>query len=180
MFRIMALCFALLAPAAAAQDFSALDRPGAVALMRHAQATEGTDGDDFSLRDCATQRRLDAAGRDQARRIGAAMQEAGLEIDRVWSSPYCRCLATAEFMGVGPVEEMAALTSYEGLRAPEKTQAVIDRIAALPDDETVLVVTHQVNLAALSGVVAEPGEVVIVARGAEAPLIVLDRVLIAP
>lgn len=69
-------------------------------------ATEPRIGDPpgFQLDDCATQRNLSEAGREEARRIGAAFRARGIPIGRVLSRRWCRCLETAglAFGTVGP------------------------------------------------------------------------------
>ena len=184
MTRMFLLVLMLLAPAAAAQDLSALERPGAVALMRHAHAPGHGDGgpDGFDIDDCTTQRTLNAAGRAQARRIGAALREAGISFDHVWSSRYCRCRETAELLGLGPVEEVESLDAFSGdrLQNPEKTQAVLALLAALPEGDRALLVGHQVNIAALTTRVTEPGEIVVALRDGDGGLEVIDQVRIAP
>jgi hypothetical protein len=53
--------------AVSANDWAALDQPGAIAIMRHALALGTGDPADFELGDCSTQRNLSAEGREQAR-----------------------------------------------------------------------------------------------------------------
>src|SRR5687768_1696201 len=83
---------ALLLPARAqglANAWTLLRRPGHVVFIRHA-ATPGGSGDPpgYRLDDCASQRNLTDAGRDQARRTGEAFRARGLAFDRVLSSPW--------------------------------------------------------------------------------------------
>ena len=56
----------LLPGLASANDWDALEQPGAMAIMRHALAPGTGDPSEFRLGDCATQRNLDARGREQA------------------------------------------------------------------------------------------------------------------
>ena len=166
MKRFLILIFVLLvAPVAStAQDWSLLKRPGAVALMRHALAPGTGDPASFTLGDCTTQRTLNGAGRDQARRIGTAMRQAGVAFDAVWSSQWCRCLETARLVGMGEVTEVAPLNSHFAGRgdAEAQRQAVIGALAQAPDGARHLLVTHQVNISALSGRFARSGEIVVV------------------
>jgi len=179
---ILAVLLALASPVAA-QDFSALERPGTVAIMRHALAPDTPEeGATFDIGDCATQRTLNEAGREQARRTGAALRAQGIAFDHVWSSQYCRCRETADLMDVGAVEEVAALNSFpEGqLRSPEQTGAVRERLAALPKGDRALIVTHQTNIAALTTRVTDAGEILVALRDGSGGLEVIDRVRIAP
>ncbi|QYX58392.1 histidine phosphatase family protein [Roseovarius sp. SCSIO 43702] len=180
--RLVLLCLVLVLPAlASAQDWSLLERPGAIALMRHALAPGTGDPAGFRREDCATQRNLDAAGRAQARRIGTAMRDAGITVDVIWSSGWCRCRETARLLGLGEVTHLPALDSHFAGRgdAVAQAEAVIGALAALPDGARPLLVTHQVNVSALTGRFARSGEIVVVRRDGRA-LTVLGTILIAP
>ena len=66
-------------------------------LIRHAITTPGVgDPPGFRLEDCSTQRNLTDAGRAHARRIGEEWRARKISIGRLVSSPWCRCLETAE------------------------------------------------------------------------------------
>ena len=58
-------------PTPADAHFARLSEPSIVAILRHAFAPGTGDPATFALYDCATQRNLDAQGREQARKIGA-------------------------------------------------------------------------------------------------------------
>jgi phosphohistidine phosphatase SixA len=161
--------------------WQALKRPGAIALMRHALAPGTGDPPNFVLGDCATQRNLDARGREQARQIGAALREQGIVFDRVLTSQWCRCRETAELLNAGPVENLPALNSFfaDSSTRSAQTAATEAFLRALPDTTRVLLVTHQVNITALTGVFPASGEVVVGAMG-PAGFVVAERLLIAP
>lgn len=135
---------------------------GWVLMMRHA-ATEPGVGDpaSFRLGDCATQRNLSAAGRDQARRAGAALRGAGVRIDEVRTSQWCRCRETAE-MAFGAATDWPALNSFFASRGDEAAQTaqVLAWAAKLDPRRNAMLVTHQVNISAVMGHFAAPGEVV--------------------
>ena len=183
MLRLFALLLTLITPAwAQAQDFSALREPGAMALMRHALAPGTGDPGNFRLGDCSTQRNLDARGRDQARRIGAALRAAGIPFDQVWTSQWCRCVDTATLLGLGPVTETPPLNSFfrNRDRADQQTQDVRAALRAVPDTQRVMLVTHQVNITALTGVFPSSGEIIVIRLNDENGIDVLDRIEIAP
>jgi len=154
-------------PARAESGFwAALSGPGATALMRHALAPGTGDPAEFTLGDCSTQRNLDKRGREQARATGRKMRAQGVRFDRVLTSQWCRCRETAELLDVGPVEDLPAINSFFGDRSqgPRQTAETRAFLARLPAEARVMLVTHFVNIRALSGSAASSGEVVAVSR----------------
>jgi phosphohistidine phosphatase SixA len=75
----------------------ALRQGGHTVLLRHA-ATESYTPDQnlFDIDDCSTQRKLSEEGRRQAERIGRSFEKLGIQVGRVLSSPYCRCMDTGQ------------------------------------------------------------------------------------
>ncbi len=180
--RLISLILMLLLPGAVvAQDWSLLKEPGTVALMRHALAPGVGDPANFELEDCSTQRNLDDRGRAQARQIGAAMRDAGVQFDAVWTSQWCRCTETAELLDMGTPEEFPALNShFAGQGDPDdQAAAVMARIADMPAEARLLLVTHQVNVSELAGTGTTSGEIV-VARRTGTGLEVVGRIAVAP
>ena len=170
------------APAAADTRLARLAQPGIAAIMRHALAPGSGDPASFALDDCATQRNLDARGRAQARAVGAAVRAAGAAVDRVLASQWCRCRDTARLLGLGPVEELPALNSFfrDRSRAGAQTAALREFLLGLPPEETVILVTHYVNILTLTGRGAASGEVLLVEIGRGGAISVADAVLIDP
>jgi len=166
---------------AGANDWSLLQRPGAIAMMRHALAPGGGDPSGFAVDDCTTQRNLDGRGREQARRIGQALRERDIAFDAVLSSRWCRCLDTAREMAMGDVEEFALLDSFFGNRAdgPARTTALRNHLATRPDDR-LLLVTHQVNITALTDIFPSSGEIVVIDVSEDGTVSVLGTILIDP
>lgn len=165
-----------------ADDWDALRQPGAIALMRHALAPGTGDPASFRLEECATQRNLNARGRDQARRIGAALRDQGIAFDQVWSSGWCRARETAELMDMGPVNIRPSLHSFFAGRGNRlaQTQDTLAALSALPEGSRTLLVTHQVNITALTGVSPASGEIIVAQRAPDGTLEVSGRVNIAP
>ena len=180
--RIAALLLCLFPTSLWANDWDALRAPGAIALMRHAIAPGGGDPAGFVLGDCSTQRNLDGRGRAQARRTGEALRAEGIAFDQVWSSGWCRCVDTARLLDMGPFEVRPFLHSFFGNRAdgPEQTREALAAVASQPKDARLLLVTHQVNISALTGVVPGSGEIIVVQRRPDGGLEVTGRVSIAP
>lgn len=141
---------------------------GHVILIRHALAPGTGDPAGFVLEDCATQRNLSAEGRAQARRIGATLAAGNVEVDRILSSRWCRALETATLMDLGPVEPFSALDSFFGNRAQGPAQtAAVKALLREAGDQTLVMVTHQVNITVLTGVFPRSGEMVVAKSGAD-------------
>ncbi len=169
-------------PAAADTGLARLYEPGTVAVMRHASAPGFGDPASFALDDCATQRNLDARGRAQARETGAAIRAAGATVDRVLTSQWCRCRDTARLLGLGPVEDLPALNSFfrDRSRADAQTAELRKFLLGLRPDETVVLVTHYVNIQALTGRGVASGEVLLLEIGRGGAVSVVGGVLIDP
>jgi len=153
----LTLQLALLAGASRAAEsdpLAELARPGRLLLLRHANAPGIGDPADFALGDCRSQRTLDAAGRAQAVRLGERMRAARVARAVVCSSQWCRCLETAQLLGLGEVIELPALNSFFAQPRERGLRAATLRafLAALPaDGPSVVLVTHQVVITALTG-----------------------------
>lgn len=150
----------LAAPATADEPARAAT-PGQVLLLRHARAPGVGDPAGFRLGDCQTQRNLDAAGREQAAQLGARLRALGWAGAPVYTSRWCRARDTATLLGLGPVVELPALDSFfaEPTRRTESTAALREFLRQRPRDAppTVLV-THQVNITALTSIVPREGQ----------------------
>ncbi|MFM1814089.1 MAG: hypothetical protein RLZ98_784 [Pseudomonadota bacterium] len=164
-------------PAAATESLWEVLRSGkAVAMMRHAIAPGTGDPNNFRLGDCATQRNLSDEGRKQAQRIGARFRRAGIVQARVFTSQWCRCRDTASLLGLGPANELPALNSFYATPANEdrQTERLRNWLSKQPGDPLVLV-THQVNITALTGVYPRSGEIVVLRMSPEGKVAVLGR-----
>jgi phosphohistidine phosphatase SixA len=173
---------ALASPALAIDQaalFDALRTGGAAALIRHALAPGVGDPAEFRLNDCTTQRNLSATGRDQARALGERLRAAGIAQALLYSSQWCRCLETARLLDLGAVTDLPALNSFFGNRASEPEQTA-DLEAFLRTERPrvpLILVSHQVNIRALTGESAGSGEIVVVALPFEGRSSVLGRIL---
>lgn len=146
-----------------------------VVLLRHALAPGTGEPPSFQLADCTTQRNLSDAGQQQARDIGQAFRQQGVEVDRVLSSQWCRCLETAELMEVGPVEPFAPLNSFfrDRRTADRQTAEVETYLRRQPPQGVMVMVTHQVNITALTGIFPPSGQGVVVVVEEDQPLEVI-------
>ena len=147
--------------------WQSLANGGHVALMRHAQAPGIGDPAEFDLDDCSTQRNLSEQGRAQAKAIGDRFRANGIASAQVQSSQWCRCLETARLLDLGTVQPNPALNSFfrDDAKESERTAATRQLIrtqAGTDSDGPLVLVTHQVNITALTGVFPASGEIVVV------------------
>ena len=160
-------------------DFWTLLRQGGnILLMRHALTEPGTgDPPNFQLGVCSTQRNLSVAGREQAQRVAADFQREGITVDEVRSSAWCRCVETAE-LAFGRHTVWAPINSFfqQGSR-DRQTRAALDALQQHKAPRNLVLVTHQVNISALTGDFTAMGEILLTRPGppAEAQLKVLAR-----
>jgi broad specificity phosphatase PhoE len=171
MHIVAALALSLLAPAPLAADealWALLRGGGQTVLMRHATTTPGVgDPSGFRPGDCPTQRNLTEAGREEARRVGAAFRSHDVPVGRVLSSHWCRCLETAR-LAFGRAEPWEPLDSIfeDRAREPERTRAVRLVVGERPAEGNLVLVTHGANVLALTGISPVPGELVVLTPAA--------------
>lgn len=177
--RLLLACLGLLLPIAAACAetdeaalWAALRDGGHVALMRHAIAPGVGDPAGFRLDDCTTQRKLSAQGRAQARAIGERFRANGITTAAVFSSQWCRCLDTARELALGEVVAFPGLNSFfadrgEEARHTAAVRALIGERARSP--LPLVLVTHQVNITALTGVFPASGEIIVLRLDGDTP-----------
>jgi phosphohistidine phosphatase SixA len=139
---------------------TALAAGGVVIAFRHALAPGTFDPPNFKPGVCSTQRNLSDEGRAQARRIGAWFTQRGLMPSAVKSSPWCRCLDTAQ-LAFGRGEPWAALGSPRGTEERtygEQIQQLRSALQAVPAGRFEVWVTHMFVLSDLAGTHTSSGE----------------------
>lgn len=161
---------ATLAPATAAAPadgeaaaLAALRGPAPIALMRHADAPGVGDPPGWKLDDCATQRNLSPQGRADAAAVGRRLRAEKVDVRRVLSSPWCRCLDTARLLELGPVQTEPAFSNAFVLDDQRQSleQAARRVIAGWRGPGVLMVVTHGANILALTGRSPASGEIVV-------------------
>lgn len=161
-------------------------REGAIVLFRHAEAPGMGDPPGFKLGDCSTQRNLDATGRRQSQQLGDAMRAQQVPVTQVWASPWCRTTETAQIIAAAvatrpapgiqggegapqvataplAVQGQSAFGSFFQNRSDEPAQTATARQLLLNfrGPGSLVVVTHNVNITALTGLSPAAGEGVV-------------------
>ena len=177
---------ALLAPlpsVACANDaiWSLLRKGGHVVLMRHAVTTPGVgDPPGFRLDDCSTQRNLTDDGRLDAQRVGAAFRARDIVVESVLSSPWCRCIETAN-LAFGKVGVSTALSNL--FTHPENRERQVREMRELldvPQKGNRVLVSHGSTILALTGVSLGTAEMVVVTPQPRGGFVVNGRLAVPP
>jgi phosphohistidine phosphatase SixA len=150
------LVFTAMAAGAQAPDaWAEAARPGAIVLFRHATAPGVGDPPGMKIGDCSTQRNLDDTGRAEARRIGEQFRSRGIAVGAVVSSQWCRTRDTARLaFGADRVRDEPAFNSFFGQAQggrDDQTARAREVLTRWKGPGTLVVVTHQVNITALTG-----------------------------
>ena len=164
----MAIALVLLTlPAASGANeplWAALKIGGQAILIRHAITTPGVgDPPGMRLDDCASQRNLTDTGRAHARRVGEAFRARGIVVDRLLTSPWCRCIETAR-LAWGPAEVWTPLANLYGRseRQAEQVREMRTLVGERRAGGNLVLVSHGSTISALTGVSPDPAEMVIV------------------
>jgi broad specificity phosphatase PhoE len=162
---IVLLLWTNIASASVEQAWAAIREGQAVLLMRHASAPGIGDPAGFALGDCSTQRNLNQQGRLQAQRWGELLRENGVTRPSVFSSRWCRALETAEWMRFDKTDALPLLDSFFVRKDKKDTQTeqLREFLNSLPANSPVVLITHQVNITALTGVLPRSGEGLVLA-----------------
>ncbi len=147
---------------AGARGFSDADlRRGHVFLLRHALAPGSGDPPGMRLEDPASQRNLSEEGRVQARTLGRQLRAEGMTEAVVFTSSWNRCRESAQLLGFGAPTVHTGLNSFWQRRQDrEAVLAEFQRLVdSLPEDgPPVILVTHYVNIQAVTGRAVGSGE----------------------
>jgi phosphohistidine phosphatase SixA len=164
---IFLLCSLFIAQQAIASLVGDLQDGQYVLLMRHADAPGYGDPAGYVIGQCSTQRNLGDYGKRQAKAIGVWLANQGIQKAEVFSSPWCRCLDTANLINKGPVKTEASLGSFFDNMSLEKKQTkaletFIKNELAGQSKTPIILVTHHVNIQAFTGKVVGVGDMVLV------------------
>ena len=158
--------------------WDALKSGNHLVLMRHALAPGYGDPANFDVKECRTQRNLNEVGRQQSIDIGDLFRSNGIDKAIVLSSQWCRCLATANLLNLGNVSELPFLNSFfeNFYREQFQTDETIQWIRNAPLSIPTILVSHQVNIAALTGHSARSGEIVFVRKSTDGQIKVIGSI----
>lgn len=149
-------------------------------ILRHAFAPGNGDPEHFDISDCQTQRNLSDKGRIQARNIGEFLKKNGIDKASVFTSQWCRCRETAELMDIGSVKDLPVMNSFfrDFEKEEEQTLGLIKWLVNERSNVTypLILVTHQVNITALTGVFPSSGEIVVMSLDNKSSIQVVDRI----
>ena len=88
------------------------------------------------------------------------MRTRGVRVDRIVSSPMCRCLETGRLMAVGPVETLWALLPDTG-PSPVRFLELKEIVSSWRGPGTLVLVTHALTVRPLAGFLPEQAETVV-------------------
>ena len=156
---------------------------GVVAAFRHTLAPGTFDPPGFKIGDCKTQRNLSDEGRAQAHQLGAWFKARQLRPAQVRSSPWCRCVDTAN-LAFGAAAVWPALGSPAGEQADARNaqqhtlRAALQRASARQGAFEVWV-THMFVINDLAQVPLAPGEGLVLRADPAGTPQVLARIVVA-
>src|SRR5438876_426058 len=82
-------------------------------------------------------------------------------VDRIRSSPWCRCVETAHLMAVGPVERSWALVPDMSPNATVRLLELKEMVSTWRGPGTLVLVTHALTVRPLIGILPDQGETVV-------------------
>ena len=166
MKKIIILFFILFAFDSNAENtvVSLLKEEGKIVFIRHSIAPGGGDPENFSLKDCSTQRNLSKKGIEQSKQIREFFKKNKIIISKVLSSQWCRCKDTA-FHAFGKYEEFFALNSTFQLKfsgnSKKQAEALKNFVKKWDGKGNIIFVTHYVIILKHTNYAPSSGELVI-------------------
>ena len=136
-----------------------------VILIRHSLAPGSGDPAEFKIGDCKTQRNLNKAGIEQAKKIGKIFKDNKISTDIVLSSEWCRCKDTA-FHAFGKFKEFSALNSTFSTPYNKNEPRQIKEIKKYlmnwkSEGKNLILVTHYSVITAITNATPSSGAIVI-------------------
>ncbi|WP_439552935.1 hypothetical protein [Falsiroseomonas sp.] len=161
-------CFLLLlslpgvTPARADHDPTLL-RDHGIVLMRHGGAIPAPPGTLAPVPGCDPGAVLTEMGREEMRRWGLALRQAGMPPVTLVTSHQCSAWETAMLLDLGPVIPDAALDPWDRAEAATRGEQLRQHVISLERARrqgagAVILVTHRANILAVTGIEAAHGE----------------------
>ena len=160
---------------------AALQQGNNVIYLRHSATDSSTiDKNRTDLTQWTQQRNLSNQGREQARIIGRVIKALNIPIADVVSSPYCRCIETAQ-LAVGRTRTSADLAFAFAVPKPQAKRygaALLKMLQKQPAaGQNNLVVAHSSNLKEANGMWPKPEGVTMIFRpSADGSIALIGRV----
>jgi len=143
---------------------SALEEGGKLIFIRHAHAPGGGDPDNFDIKDCSTQRNLDATGVKQAKRIGQFFRKNKISIDSVFSSEWCRCKDTAK-SAFESYKTFKALNSFFSLKFEKNRDKQVKDLKSFVKSwnskKNIVFITHYVVILEVLNTTVSSGAIIV-------------------
>ena len=143
---------------------NSLKEGGKLIFIRHAYAPGNGDPENFSLKDCTSQRNLNQEGINQSKKIGLFFTKNKIKIDKVLSSEWCRCKETAKY-AFNSFETFDALNSFYDARfTKNKDRQIKDLkkyISSWNSKKNLVLITHFVVISETLNVGSALGEIIV-------------------
>ncbi len=149
---------------APAEIIKLLQKGGYILYIRHTTTDHSQQDKDLSdLTNCALQRNLSPQGITESKIIGSALKSLDIEVDGIYTSPYCRCVDTAKiafgrYNIIYDMRATLAVNQKESTRIINVLEKQLSRTPK-PGFNTVLV-SHSTNLRELTKIWPKPEGVI--------------------
>lgn len=166
---LLLACLFSMMPAAANEEqptinsneiIKALQQGGYILYIRHAatdHSQQDIDLSDLSL--CDLQRNLSQQGKDESRMLGEALNKLKINVDDIFTSPYCRCVDTAK-IAFGRYHIVNDLRATFATNEAESTRlvGVLKELLSKPPKQgfNTVIIGHTANLRELTQVWPKP------------------------
>ena len=141
-----------------------LKQGGKLIFIRHAYAPGGGDPVNFDINKCSTQRNLSDSGRKQATEIGSFFKKNNIQVNKVYSSEWCRCKETALF-AFNEFETKNFLNSFFSSKFAKNKDSQIEKLKEFINNwdgkNNIIFVTHYVVISEILNYAPSSGEIVI-------------------
>jgi phosphohistidine phosphatase SixA len=138
---------------------------GKIVFIRHSNAPGSGDPNNFSIKDCSTQRNLDYKGIHQSILIGNFFKQNKIPIDQVFSSEWCRCKDTALY-AFKNFKTYSSLNSFYDIRFRHNKNKQIREIKKFINEwksnKNLILITHYVVISELTNIGINSGEIIVI------------------